>query len=228
MENAVDYYEPYLKRLKSNFITVITIVLMLNGCGSTKKSTFVNDATVLSDTDVCYNYVEDYSLIIDRDHIEDPKLKIYSRKLEDEIERRKLSLESCDQAIKDQKDKNRQIAVVSALVGAAALVTYKLYKRCKDKGDCITGDEFNGYVNSVNKQKNKQPSPEKQIKTFQLDYDWDGFYDNDGRIVFRCRSKLTGEFLSDSTCSALPKDDNTWPTKRNEPFDFFIDVYGGT
>ena len=43
-------------------------------------------------------------------------------------------------------------------------------------------------------------------------YDWDGFYDQYGNWVYRCRTIENGQFAADYNCSSKRKDDDRWPS----------------
>jgi hypothetical protein len=197
-------------------LIVVFVGSSIVGCGATSNSSFVDKAVSLSDLDVCYNYVED-NVLLNQKEIDDPHLKIYARKLSDEVTRRKLSLSGCNAAVKNKNDKNRKIAVVTALVGAVAYVAYRSYKKCKKEKNCSNNM---GYSSSQGRN-NSQVDAYK-MQAFEENYDWDFFYDAGGNLIYRCRSKQTGKFLPNETCAHLQKDDSTWPTKLNEPFVSFI------
>lgn len=44
-------------------------------------------------------------------------------------------------------------------------------------------------------------------------YAWDQFYDGNYNLVWRCRSKATGQFAYNSSCYGKAKYDNTWTGK---------------
>ena len=188
-------------------IICIVSALIILGCGATAKSTFVNEATALSDTDICYNFIEDIEMLRSIDEIHEPLLKIYARKLHDEITRRRLSETDCLREISRQRRNNTAVAVAVVLAGALVYAIYKDNKKGRRKYTSASN------YPTTRKNKNQLNKDTPPASTFTLAYDWDEFYDMSGERVFRCRSKKTGKFLPDETCGLLYKDDNTWPTK---------------
>ena len=76
----------------------------------------------------------------------------------------------------------------------------------------------------LNKKKNKKKNKEKMILGIldilfsendekDRDWDWDAFYDQYGRLVWRCRGIQTGRFDENDKCLYDSKDDNRWPNK---------------
>lgn len=119
-----------------NKLRVLLVSMLVAGCGATSKNTFINEASSLKGIDVCFNHVDDLDLVSNYENVDEPYLKIYARKLSDEVSMRGLNLQSCRKAVKNRKSRNSKIVVATALVGAVAYVAYRSYKDCKKKRNC--------------------------------------------------------------------------------------------
>lgn len=42
-------------------------------------------------------------------------------------------------------------------------------------------------------------------------YAWDRFYTKEGKEMWRCREKSSGQFAKNENCAGLVKSDNIWP-----------------
>ena len=71
------------------------------------------------------------------------------------------------------------------------------------KALCLVREGQHCYKMSIDQAVNLTP--------IDTDWKWDGFYDQNGKRVWRCRGTLTGRFVEDSKCYWDMKVDNTWP-----------------
>ena len=81
----------------------------------------------------------------------------------------------------------------------------------------IYGDQIIGMAIHVSSF--ARPYHISQAPQYQYDFrtkwgdDWDAFYDQYGRLMWRCREVQTGRFTQTAKCIGLSKDDDRWPNK---------------
>lgn len=102
-----------------------------------------------------------------------------------ELERRKVTYEDCTRKIRQE---NAAIAGVAIVATAAAVAI------AADKG-AFSGGGGGGYY---------APS---------YDAAWDQFFDANYNLVWRCRDRATGQFVTDNNCALKAQIDSTWPSK---------------
>jgi len=189
--------------------------LYIVGCTTTPQKKVVADAGNLANIDICNNYVEDYDLVKNYELLEDGTEKIYVRRLNDEVLRRKLDLQACNKLVSERNGKVAAVAVAAALIGAVAYGMYKSRKNCEEKAkrnnqipNCRGG--YSGLSSSKRVSSTKQNVAQK---TQKVGWDWDQFYDSYGNLLSRCRDVASGQFIDSEYCNGLPKDDDRWPEK---------------
>ncbi len=216
-----------MQELKS-FTAVVAIASLLTGCAASPKQ-FINKSGEFSDTRVCRNYLKDYTeanavnalgnseeiaekqnetTLVDVDApctfsdaevplktnevvqecIEpenetassDELQGLYLAKLLDEVNTRGLTLQTCQQLVKEEDNR-----IAAGIIIGAAVATAIVVGTSGDGGG--GGGAYDGYA-------------------------WDGFRDQYGNIVWRCRDKTNGQFAYDFNCGGMAKVDNTWPS----------------
>ena len=90
------------------------------------------------------------------------------------------------------------------------------YPSSRGKSSSQYAQELLDRQNKINRQRQKQREKQELLNAiFDVEsYDWDGFYDEYGNFVYRCRSVNSGRFANNENCYGKIKDDDRWPTRR--------------
>lgn len=164
-------------------VIVYILILIQISACAASRNSIINGNSELTDTTVCRNYLDDKELLSKQYNVKDEDELEYIYALNREIRFRSLSEVKCEQLIAQD---NKEITQgVTTTIVTIGLVALTLAAAAAGSGSNV---KSSGYA-------------------------WDQFYDANHNLVWRCRSKATGQFAYNSSCYGQIKTDSTWQGK---------------
>lgn len=113
-----------------------------------------------------------------------------------------------------QLTKNEKTAL---MIGGAIAAGVGVYALCKN-GGCSGSSGYSSNLNSNREAQALAASMGKDPNAYHdvlygFQYDWDQFYNQYYRLVWRCRNVSNGQFAPDFKCAGKSKTDFRWPRK---------------